>query len=310
MKRAEFALFCTVLNTLLEARIPMEKALQIICRTKKTAKSIRSFALFIADELENGSAFSSVLSANPYISLPGEYTSLFYAEEKTGSIAKTLSFISSSEILRKESFENILRSALYPLIIILLSTAGSFLVLMFRQSFGMGLDEAVFYKGFIVSSVFISACVGMYMVSAVKIFTDTAQFLFFFTFSFLLDSGFDTYTSLEHTAVQYSAGSEARKKITECASLVSRGLSFFEAALRIDFFSETFLMLCEYAVESGDLKQAVKNGFEDEAQRIEVKRKMFTTVSEPLMVVCAGIYLLILVQYTVLPVLTNFGGVL
>lgn len=310
MKRSEFALFCTVLNTLLEARIPMEKALQIISRTKKTVKSIRSFALFIADELQNGSAFSSVIGANPYISVPGEYTSLFYAEEKTGSIAQTLSFISSSEIRRKESFENILRSALYPAIIILLSTAGSLLVLLFRQSFGIGLDESVFYTGFIVSSVFILVCIIMYMVIAFKIFTDNALFLFFFTCNFLLDSGFDTYTSLEYTALQYPLGSSARKKITECASLVSKGCSFFEAAASIDFFPETFLMLCEYAVESGDIKHTVKNGYEEEVKRIETKRKMFTTVSEPCMIICAGIYLLILVQYTVLPVLTNFGGVL
>ena len=128
MKRAEFTLFCTLLNTLLASKLPIEKALMVMTRAKKTVKSIRSFASYTAQELQNGSSFSSIMSANPYITVPPYYTSLFAAEEKTGDIKKTLSFISTSEIRKKESKESLLRSALYPMVIMLVACAGYFLV--------------------------------------------------------------------------------------------------------------------------------------------------------------------------------------
>lgn len=310
MKRKEFTLFCTLLNTLLISKLPIEKALIVMTRAKKTVKNIRDFASYTAQELQNGSSFSSIMSANPYITVPLYYVSLFAAEEKTGDIKKTLSFISTSEIRRKESIESILRSALYPIVIMFVACTGSLLVYVYRKSFGRGIEDSVFYTGFFISSIFITLCVVIYMIIAYRIFTDSALFLFFFTFNFLLEAGFDTYTSLQFTASQYTLGSEARRKVSECASLVSRGNTFFEAASGVNFFPETFLMLCEYAQESGDIKQTVNYVYNEDLKKTDEKRKIFISVSEPCMIVCAGIYLLILVQYTVLPVLTNFGGVL
>lgn len=310
MTRAEFALFCTVLKGLLEAKLPIERALRIISKTKKTAKNVKKLSQYCLEELQNGSTFSSMIDANPYITLPRHYTSLFSCEEKTGSIKNTLSFIHSNEMRKKESHENIIRSALYPFVIVALSCAGSLLLYWFRASFGKGIEESLFYTGFIVSTLFIVFSIIVYFFIAYNTFTDTDQFLFYFTYNFLLEAGFDTYSALNYTAMQFELGSSARKKISECSSLVSRGKTFYEAIVQIDFFPEKFLMLCEYAQESGDIKVTVCNAYEEEVKDIEKKRKTFVAVSEPCMIICAGVYLLLLVQYTVLPVLTNFGGVL
>lgn len=310
MTRKEFTLFCTILYSLLKSKLAMEQALRIISKTKHTPKKIQFFAMYVLEELHEGASFSSLLNVNPYIEIPQHYLALFSNEEKTGSILQTLSFICTKEKRRNESIETAIKSALYPFIIILLSCIGSVLIFMFRSSFGQGIDEHQFYMGFGISLGFLVLCIVVYIYFAVKIFRDNDYFLFIFTFHFLLEAGFDTFTAFECSAFQFDVGTKTFKSLTLSISRLKKGESFYAAISTISFFPQYFLLTSEYIQQSGEIKGSVKNALEIETKSIEQKRKSFLALSEPLMIICAGVYLLILVQCTVIPVLTNFGGYL
>lgn len=309
MKYRIFYEFVLIFSELLSSNIQIPEALEIITRSKKTPKEVKKSALYILQEMGRGEVFSSAVSNNPYFSVPSKYTALFYTAQKTGSINNSLNFVVANEKMKRVTCESIMRSAVYPCLILFISIFGSIVLYNFKSSFALS-DQNSFTDGFLLSLLFISVCIVFFIFSSWAVFKESDSYIFLLTFSFFLGAGFDTFTSLLSSSMQFESGSKTRFKIMQCADLLSGGVKFSEAAEILNFLDEGCLMRTEYLYDTGNTESVIKNELIREGKRREKRHTMFVALCEPAMIICTGIYLLILIQLSILPLMTSFGGLL
>ncbi|HPX26570.1 MAG TPA: type II secretion system F family protein [Treponemataceae bacterium] len=309
MKHRIFYEFALILTELISSKLQIPESLDLISRSNKTRKEVKYSALYILQEMSKGEVFSSAVSHNPYFSVPSKYTALFYSAEKTGSIKKSLDFVVKNENLKKGTKESIVRSAVYPCLIILISIFGTVVLYKFKSSFTLDTSNS-FTSDFFLSAVFMALCILSFVFSSYAFLKESDSYVFLLAFSFFLEAGFDTFTSLLSASMQFEAGTKTRLKILQCADLLSGGVKFCEAAENLSFLDECCLMRIEYLQDTGKTESVIRNELMKEEKRREQRHAMFLTLCEPAMIICTGIYLLLLIQFSVLPVMTSFGGLL
>lgn len=308
-KYSVFFRFVLVLQDLLSSNIKIQEALELIIKSKRINKDVRKAAQYVLQEMSSGEFFSSSVSKNPYLTVPSKYITLFYSEEKTGSIRNTLNFVVANEQNKKEISGHIIQSAVYPLLILCVSIFGTLLLYRFRSSFFPDSSQ-VFMSGIAVSLCFIFTCISLFGFLTYQIFKDTDTYVFLLILGFFLESGFDTFTSMLSTAMQFYSGSKTRTSILQCVEQLSSGMKLGEAIESLSFLDNNSLLKTDFLQDTGTIVTLVKNEFLREKKRQEQKRAVFLSLCEPVMIMCIGIYLLLLIQWTVLPMMISFGGLL
>ncbi len=310
MKRKNFAVLIEILLDLLTSGISLFDALKITGNAKNTKKVIKLAALHIVQELQCGQRISNAIVNNPYVLVPREYSGVLYSSEKSGTLTKALDFIVRNEKRKTEIKSNIVKSAVYPAVILLISLFGLCILTIYESSFTYhnnhynSLDGAFYSMLFI----FLSVCVYCFLVHT--IFKDPDSYLFLLTFSFFLEEGFDIYTSITHISLQFNPDSRTRNSIVQCSELLNKGFAFHEAAGSLHFLNGNALMNLEYMDETANVADTIQRMLSEERKRVDRIRSIFLALCEPSMILCTGVYLLLLLQFSIMPLFTSFGGML
>ncbi len=309
MKKIYVQFFAT-LKELLESHIPFLDSLYIIKDAKETKNSVSVFSQYIIDSLSAGSPLSTLLAENSFVKISDMYISVLKNEEKTGSIIKSIGFLVERETGKREQRKMLLKTALYSCMLLLVSLLGSVLLYAFSTSFLFTLTKEKLLTSLLKACVFLVFAVFVFALFSYHIFKEKNIILFFHSFSFLLNSGFDTYTAFLQSIHQFKVGSRLRQELLQSAKRMHNGNSFYDAIQNTSFFTDAFKIKIRYAMESGNLVKVVQTGLENEMRKEKEVQDLFLRFSEPYMILSIGGYLLILLQNIVLPLLTQYGDLL
>ncbi len=310
MRKKTFYEFSVLFLDLLTSGIQICESLKIMSNAVKTPKYISLSAQYILQEMNKGETFSSSISNNPYFSMAPKYTALFYSEERSGSIIKSLNYVISNEKRKNDSSGIFLKAAVYPCLIVIICILSSILLYQFESSFMNVVSKKVVMKGIAYSAIFLIMSISIFVACSCILLRESKAFLFLLSFSFYLEAGFDTCSSLLCCSMQFEAGSRVRNKIYLCNELLQHGKKFNEAINVLNFLDESFIMRTEYVEETGKIGEAIEGEIHRVKKKSDRLREFYLCLCEPVMIIITGIYLLIIIQFSVLPILTSFGGLM
>jgi type II secretory pathway component PulF len=163
------------------------------------------------------------------------------------------------------------------------------------------------YRGIACACLFLFAAAACCVYASLHIIRYPALYYVFSLLAFLTAEGVDVYRAL---STAFAAGDT---KI--CTSLVRiqdamrAGFSMEKAFAAEKMFSDML-----FYIEIAALNGTVSNTFVLLSRRIEQKReqheKIFLQTAEPAMLLAAGVYMLLLLNSTVMPLLLEYGGLL
>ena len=309
MRRNEriIADFSASLLELLESGIPLDTSLEVIHSQGGAGGSVRKLAGEILGKLAEGYTFSASLAMSS-VHADEKYITLVSASESGGSITSALRFITERAERRREAEARIKTVSVYPAVVVLVALAGSIALLCFQGEFLVSIPAEDLYGG-----VFTAVCVLFAGIAAVALYvkksmTENSLQPVFFALGFLSEAGFDLASSLD-IAIMYSADD---KKLSNALLGVQRmlaeGSSLGDAFRSFKVFPKDVaarLSLADIHGNTGAVCGSIADAIEKKDAR---RRNACMQLIEPLLIICTGLYILILAETIVLPFMTSYGG--
>ncbi len=268
--------------------------------------------------MKKGRSFSGSLAMIPkgnihFIPL---YLTLIKASEMTGTIDKVLEDILIDMKRKQKTLETIVTVMLYPAIIILVACIGTIFIIakgipLFVQS-GMlvetSLNSAV--MGIIIAGIFLFLSAGLMFFILYSIFVkDSPEFRIFYLLSFLLSNNIPITEALSQCIASLGESKQGKTLVLIKKDIIA-GVHFPDAFAKNGKYSSYITGWLTIADNDGDIAGAFKN-ISDFFQKKDVRIREFASKCiEPVFIIITGIYLLILLQTVIMPILTRAGGIL
>jgi type II secretory pathway component PulF len=309
--------FTEMLLALLQGGTNLIDALAILSKTGKEA-GVGDIAVELLAVMKRGFGFSDALA----LALPESvlakplYLTLLKSAEMTGSVTLVLEHIAEDLRRRQKTRENIITVLLYPALIILIAFAGTAALLVKGLPLfvntgllsGAVLSQAI--NGIIFAGLFLLASGAASFIACYNIFgKDSAPFRVFYLLSFLLRGNVALPDALSRCVAAVGETKYARALVLVKKD-ISSGVRLSEAFSRTGVFSGFVSGWLAVADRNGDIKTVCCHIADYFQKRDERVRGIASRCVEPVIIVITGIYLLILIQGIVLPLLTRAGGII
>jgi hypothetical protein len=205
---------------------------------------------------------------------------------------------------------------LYPAIIITAACTGTALIIfkgipIFTDAgflSGAVLDSAI--AGIIFAGIFLFVCGGLLFVVYYQILgRDSVEFRIFYLLSFLLQGNVTVHDALSQCIAGMGESKQGRALVMIKKEIAS-GTRLPQAFARSSVFSSYISGWLAIADESGNIGEACRNIAAYYQKRDSRIRYIAAKCIEPAVIIITGIYLLILIQAVILPLLTHAGGLL
>jgi type IV pilus assembly protein PilC len=232
----------------------------------------------------------------------------------TGSIETVLEKILLDLRRKQQSREMIVNVMVYPALIVTAALAGTIALLvkgipLFVRAgmlSGAFLDTAFF--GIVFAGVFLFIAGGVLFFIYFRLFgSDSPEYRVFYLLSLLLENHIPLGEALTQCVINMGETRYGRALAAIKNDIVS-GVRFSLAFSKSALFSSYISGWLSVADANGDIHGACRNIALFFQQRDERIRNMAGKCIEPAVIIITGVYLLILVQTVILPVLTHAGG--
>ncbi|MDR0910334.1 MAG: type II secretion system F family protein [Spirochaetaceae bacterium] len=297
------------LLALLEGNLSISGALQVISETTGDRLAAKT-ANDILSSMKQGYSFYETASGY----LLSYQKPILQSAEVTGDLKSAIASIIADLYKKEKAKENIVGALIYPAIIIMASIAGTVFLLvkgipLFAQSGLMSVEivsNAV--QGVISAGMFLLVAGIAFVFTAFKLFgNDSPRTQVFYLLSVLTGHHISLSDALYYCIEQCSQ--------TKALVLIKKDI---EAGIRVSDAFSAQKKLCTPFVQnwlaiadnSGNLTEAFKSIYIWCIKTDEKRRSLATRFIEPVAIIITGIYLLLLLQAVVLPILTRTGGVL
>jgi type IV pilus assembly protein PilC len=309
--------FLDMLHMLVKENTGLIDALRVMS-AEGIEPGTRGTAENILDSMKRGKSFPdgiSLLPADSFI-LDPLYVSLLRAAEATGTISEILGSI-TADLKRKDSARrSVLNIMAYPAVIVALACLGT-LALIFKgiplfASAGFLSENALETAkyGMAFAGVFLLASAALMASVFYRVFwRDSPQFKIFYLFSFLLRGNIPLLEALSQCISSFGVSREGRALLA-VKNEITRGTQFHKAFGKSGLASPYITGWLSIASENGDLEGACHRIAGYFSARDAQRREMASRFAEPLAIALTGIYLLILIETAILPILTRAGGIL
>jgi type IV pilus assembly protein PilC len=310
--------FFEMLLVLLQGKTNFIDALTILSNAG-TEKNVQETAKKLLLLMKKGRTFSdslTVIQNTKTLLVNPLYINLIKASELTGSLDIVLEHILADLQRKQKSVETIATVMMYPAIIVLVACAGTvFLLVKGLPLFinagllsGNVLSSAI--NGIIFAGVFLGVAGAAVFFACYKVFgDDSAEFRLFYLLSFLLQAKIPLNDALSQCIVGIH-NAKYGKALIQIKKEISSGVHLSAAFAHTNVFSSYITGWLAIADENGDVTSVCRNIAAYFQKRDEHIREIASRCIEPVIIVITGIYLLILLQAVVLPLLTRAGGLL
>lgn len=265
--------------------------------------------------MHNGNTFSrSLIQTIQKTHSLSIYFSMLEASEKTGTLIPVLQNICKDIESNQSTRSRLVGTLCYPSAVILLACIGTlFLVfkgipIMEQQGF-IEKEDVANMLGHIAFSFLILICLGasfiwFYLYLMQK---ESVNSRLFFMLHLLTTAGIPLDNALSY-CLPVIRQTKARKAIVHAKEQILEGKTLSAACENTNFFPKTLITWLVIAGKQGSAQEIFKKialfyGKQDETRKDRIQR-----FCEPVIILITGIYIAILLEGTVLPLLTNFGG--
>ena len=303
-----FFSFSISLLELIESDIPLRNSLEVLCSENAINKAVKTMAKEVLEKLSEGFSFSSALNLCSF-SIKERYLTLISASESGGSLIQALSFIKEIYTQKKDLEDRIKSVSLYPSLVVCIALAATFVLLHFRNEFLVSVPEKELYVGVFTAVAVLFAGIGAVSLYIKKAMGENILYSVFFALSFLSDAGFDFSNCLDITIMYSSQNKEVNRALLNVKSRILEGESIGEAFSNYKVFPKEIVARLTLAEIHGNIGKVTKGIAKSIEKKDIAKRNQCMQLIEPLLILCTGLYILILVETIVLPFLTSFGGI-
>ena len=310
-------LFTDSLLTMTESSLTLFNAVTLLSNTE-TDKRLQEGCSALKAALENGAAFSKALQDIQHktrvFGFNGYHFALFASIEKTGNLGAALKTI-KADLERKDDLRGQLIAVLvYPCFIVLAALTGAFFLLQTGVPFlqQTGNMPAEFYTdalhGFIVAHLFLCAAAVLFAYGLVKIFKeDSAETQCFYLLSTLLTAHIPIVEAVAET-VQAINSKKMKKAMVMVKKELAAGASVLYAFKSTQYFPRFVFLWLEIAQKQGDGASIFSFLAEYYRKKDIKKREITMKFIEPAAIAIVGVYVLLLIQSLVIPLLTYYGN--
>lgn len=305
-------------NAFLDITVPLlRNSLPLIPALEAAAKVHNATALFLLNRIRKGGSFSSAASELPLKgSVFKTFLPMLSGAEETGNIRGVLEEMKKASDEEKKRKERLLSMMLYPLFIAAVSFIGTAL-LVFRgiPAFSSALSlskeaaDAIVFNS-IKSLVLLVVLSLIFLAVLYRVFgTESVFYRIFFLLSLMLSSSVPLGNALG-SCITAAGGKKEQKALLCVKESIEDGKGMadsFEASL---FFPPLCVSWIKTAEAGGNAASAFRDIALYYREKDGVFKERVEKLSEPVSILIIAVYLLTLVQGSVLPLITNFGGVL
>ena len=303
-----FFSFSVSLLELLESEIPLKNSLEVLSAENSINMNVKKMSTEILEKLSEGFSFSSALNLSSF-SIKERYLTLISASESGGSLIQALKFIKEIFTQKKELEERIKSVSLYPSLVVSIALAATFVLLHFRNEFLVSVPENELYSGVFTAIAVLFAGIGAVALYIKKAMGENVLYSVFFALSFLSEAGFDFSNCLD-IAIMYSVqDKEINMALQNVKTKIQEGEGLGEAFSHFKIFPKEIVARLSLAEIHGNIDKVTKGIAKSIEKKDVAKRNQCMQLIEPLLILCTGLYILILVETIVLPFLTSFGGI-
>lgn len=303
-----FFSFSVSLLELLESEIPLKNSLEVLSAENSINMNVKKMSAEILEKLSEGFSFSSALNLSSF-SVKERYLTLISASESGGSLIQALKFIKEIFTQKKELEERIKSVSLYPSLVVSIALAATFVLLHFRNEFLVSVPENELYSGVFTAIAVLFAGIGAVALYIKKAMGENVLYSVFFALSFLSEAGFDFSNCLD-IAIMYSVqDKEINKALLNVKTKIQEGEGLGEAFSHYKIFPKEIVARLSLAEIHGNIDKVTRGIAKSIEKKDVAKRNQCMQLIEPLLILCTGLYILILVETIVLPFLTSFGGI-
>lgn len=303
-----FFSFSVSLLELLESEIPLKNSLEVLSAENSINMNVKKMSAEILEKLSEGFSFSSALNLSSF-SIKERYLTLISASESGGSLIQALKFIKEIFTQKKELEERIKSVSLYPSLVVSIALAATFVLLHFRNEFLVSVPENELYSGVFTAIAVLFAGIGAVALYIKKAMGENVLYSVFFALSFLSEAGFDFSNCLD-IAIMYSVqDKEINKALLNVKTKIQEGEGLGEAFSHFKIFPKEIVARLSLAEIHGNIDKVTRGIAKSIEKKDVAKRNQCMQLIEPLLILCTGLYILILVETIVLPFLTSFGGI-
>ena len=303
-----FFSFSVSLLELLESEIPLKNSLEVLSAENSINMNVKKMSAEILEKLSEGFSFSSALNLSSF-SIKERYLTLISASESGGSLIQALKFIKEIFTQKKELEERIKSVSLYPSLVVSIALAATFVLLHFRNEFLVSVPENELYSGVFTAIAVLFAGIGAVALYIKKAMGENVLYSVFFALSFLSEAGFDFSNCLD-IAIMYSVqDKEINKALLNVKTKIQEGEGLGEAFSHFKIFPKDIVARLSLAEIHGNIDKVTRGIAKSIEKKDVAKRNQCMQLIEPLLILCTGLYILILVETIVLPFLTSFGGI-
>ncbi len=317
IKQKDTIQFTEMLLSLLKGNTNLIDSLHILSSPGIEA-SIQKTAEKLIILMKKGQSFSGSLAmvSTGKIHFIPLYLTLIKASELTGTIDQVLEDILADMKRKQKTLETIITVMLYPAIIILAACTGTVFIIvkgipLFVKA-GMISDASLGHAltGILIAGIFLFLSAGFMFFILYTIFAkDSPEFRIFYLLSFLLQNNIPMTEALSQCIVSLGE-SKHGKSLLLIKKDITAGVRFPEAFAKNGKYSSYITGWLTIADNDGDIAGAFKNISDFFQKRDARVRDLASKGIEPVFIIVTGIYLLILLQTVIMPILTRAGGIL
>ncbi len=331
----EFLLFNQEFVTLVKAGLPILQSLEILQKRMENPR-FRSTLEEIIHDIRGGTALSDAMAKHPAI-FPPLYTSTVRAGEKSGALVDVIKRYITYQKKMIAIMSKLKMSLAYPtfLVVALVAVLGLFFFYVIPNFTRMYSDQAgslplltsllVSFTAIVtrfaplIAAAIVAAGVGIHFwrksdsgrntIDAVvlripllrSIITQYLLAQITRTLATVIRGGIPLVQALETTAGVISNRSMARK-LTKTREFVIEGVSLADAFDRTRIAPDMTVRMIEVGESSGDLPQMLEDVADFYDQEVENRLATLTTMIEPVLMLCMGLVMAVIVVALYLPI--------
>jgi type II secretory pathway component PulF len=325
-RKAAAAFFIQALAELSQGGAVPGMAVRALASLKGMPKPVRAAASEISAMLMSGYRFSSALAACTTADFSEGDIALVRSAEETGNFAQAFRFLAAAKKRKQQAISRLAVSAVYPCFVALLVVAGSAAILfcarMLLPLSAGTLDSAAYRAGVRLgiagAAAFLAAVIAAFLYAAKKLLDAPALSTAFLLLDFLCSAGIDLSRAVRSVISGISddpqgggrAGRKLAAALAQTLENLQNGLPLTAAFAPVSDLSPPIRYQLELAALGGRSGAVFSHIAAALAERDEKRRTVFVQIAEPMMLLAAGLYMLIILQTAVMPLITNYGGLL
>jgi type II secretory pathway component PulF len=307
--------FMEMLLVLLEGNINLTDAVSILT-DHGTEKSVRETAEKLMTILKKGRTFTEAMTVSfrGGLVFPDSYEGLVRAAEKTGAVNRAFVQITSDLKRKIKAREAIITALLYPAAIIFIALAGTVVLLLkgfpFFAEAGMLSKEYMpqAKNSILFAGVFLLVSGTASAFACYKLYAkESAPFRIFYELSFLLDGNISLPDALS-SCIMCIGENKWGRALAQVKKDIISGARLAASFEKTGVFPAYITGWLAVGDRNGEIKTVCHNIAEYYMGKDEKRRATTARFLEPLFIVITGVYLLILIQGVIIPVLTRVGG--